>query len=100
MYRAPGDDDFPQEIAWTWLKICHRAAWNQALREMNVQQVPSDDILKTIRPLALSIADGPQHKAVGLEKLATIASRAESRLHTETYGIPQAFLNAFQNKGN
>lgn len=100
IYRTLANDDFLQEIASTLLKICHWAAWGQALREMDVQQVPSDDILKTIRPLALSIADDPQHKAACLEKLATIAARVKPRLDIETYGIPQVFLDAFQEKGN
>ena len=96
--RALTNDDFLQEIAPTWLKICHWAAWDHALREMDVQQVPSDDILKTVRPLALTIADDPQHKAACLEKLATIAARAEPRSDIEPYGIPQAFLKGFQEK--
>jgi len=100
IHRALADDDFLQEIAPTWLKICHWAAWDQAMREMDIQQCPSDDILKIVRPLALTIADDPQHKAACLEKLATITARAEQRLDIETYGIPQAFLNAFQEKEN
>ena len=96
--RALTNDDFLQEIAPAWLRICHWAAWNQALREMDVQQFPSDDILKTVRPLVLTIADDPQHKAACLEKLAAIAARAEPRLDIEPYGIPQAFLKAFEEK--
>jgi len=98
--RALTNDDFLYEVAPAWLKICHWAAWDQALRVMDVQQFPSDEILKTVRPLALTIADDPQHKAACLEKLATIAARAEPRLDIETYGIPQVFLNAFQEKEN
>jgi hypothetical protein len=98
--RALTDDDFLQVIAPDWLKICHWAAWDQALREMDVQQFPSDEILKTVRPLALTIANDPQHKAACLENLATLAARAEPRLDIEPYGIPQAFLNAFQEKEN
>ena len=100
LHRALSDDDFLQEIAPMWLKICHWAAWNRVLREMDVWQGPSDDILRTVRRLALAIADAPQHKAACLEKLATIAARAEPRLDIEPSEIPQAFLKAFQEKEN
>ena len=96
--RALVNDDFLQEIALTWLKICHWAAWDQPLREMDVRQGPSDDILKTIRPLALTIADDPRHKVACLENLAAIVARAGPRLSTKPSEIPQAFLKAFQEK--
>jgi hypothetical protein len=100
IHHALANDDFLQEIAPLWLKICHWAAWDRALRKIDIQQFPSDDILNIVRPLAVTIADDPQHKAVCLERLAAVAARAEPRLDIETHEIPQAFLRAFQEKEN
>jgi len=100
LLRALTDNDFLQELAPTWLNICHWAAWDRALRETDMSERPSDDILNTIRRLALGIADDPQHKASCLENLATIVTRAEPRLSTKPSEIPQGFLKAFQEKEN
>ena len=96
IYRVLADDDFLKEIAPTWLRICHWAAWNQTLTKMDIQELPSDDILKTIRPLAATIADAPQHKAACLEKLVAIVAKVGPRLGAKPSEIPEAFLKAFQ----
>jgi hypothetical protein len=100
IYRVLADDDFLKEIASTWLRICHWAAWNRALTEMDVQQFPSDDILKTVRSSTIVIANDPYHKAACLEKLATIVAKVGPRLGVKPSEVPEAFLKAFQEKGN
>ncbi|MFC1971304.1 hypothetical protein ACFLV0_05210 [Chloroflexota bacterium] len=100
IYRILADNDFLKEIAPTWLRICHWAAWNQALTEMDIQESPSDHILKTVRPLVADIADAPQHKAACLEKLAAIVAKVGPRLRVKPSEIPEVFLKAFQEKGN
>ena len=100
LHRALSDYDCLQELAPTWLRICHWAAWNRALGEMDVGQGPSEDMVKASRALALTIADDPEHKATCLEKLTAIVARARLRLGTKAIEIPRAFREAFEDEEN
>ena len=100
IHRALIEDDFLQELAPMWLKICHWAAWDRALREMDVWQDPSEDILKAARPLVVAIAEDPEHKAACLEDLTTIVAKAGLPSGTKPSEIPQTFREAFQEKGD
>ena len=98
--RALIDEDSLRELAPTWLKLCHWAAWNRALEEMDVGQRPSEDTLKAARTLALAIADDSEHKAACLEKLTTIVARARLRLGSNASEIPRPFREAFEEEEN